>query len=74
MAAGMLPPCDTAAACHHVVWWQMYINRNFWFVHLFFENQRRKNIYIKSMVATVRGGAKGGPAGAMAPPNVAKML
>jgi hypothetical protein len=41
MAAGMLPPCDIAAGtCRRGVWRQVYISRNFWFDHLFFENQR----------------------------------
>jgi hypothetical protein len=42
MAAGMLPPCAMAAGnyCRRV-WRQMYISRNFWFGHLFFENQRK---------------------------------
>jgi hypothetical protein len=40
-----LPPGGTAVGtCRRGVWRQIYISRNFWFVHLFFENQKRKNI------------------------------
>jgi hypothetical protein len=32
---------------------QMYISRNFWFIHLFFENQRRKNITAKNIIPSI---------------------
>jgi hypothetical protein len=38
---GLPPWRSVAGSWRRGVWQHMYISRNFWFVHLFFENQRK---------------------------------
>jgi hypothetical protein len=57
LAGRVLAPCRAALppevlscrrhATRRQPWQQMYISQIFWFVHLFFENQRRKYILKK---------------------------